>query len=291
VKILQTILGFFCVLLALAGIGLVVTGFGFAQVEANQSSFQIALPPLVPGQVLETTQEPTTDTTEETTQTTQTTQTSETSESSQEETDDLPAGKLSDWNLILVNRQHPLTNFDFPLETMSNGFELDKRVIPYWNKLYQAARDAGVPLTMVSAFRSAATQQALINENIQQNINNGMSEEQARAATMAVMQDPKTSEHTTGLAFDAVGTDYFNRTDPSQLLVEGFANDPSAKWLAANAQNFGFILRYPQSRTDITGINFEPWHFRYVGVEAAQYITKHHLTLEEYLELLRKAGR
>jgi len=283
VKILQTFMGFLWTFLALAGVVFVATGFGFESNQVSQTSFQIALPQMVAAQTPESTQEETTDSTEETTE--------QTSETSSDNADDLPAGHLSDWNLILVNREHPLTNFDFPLEKMSNGFELDKRVVPYWYKLSQAASAAGVPLTMVSAFRSVDTQQMLINQNIQQNINSGMSEEQARAATMQVMQDPKTSEHTTGLAFDAVGTDYFNRTDPSQLLVEGFANDPSAKWLAANAPDFGFILRYPQSRTDITGINFEPWHFRYVGVEAAQYITKHHLTLEEYLELLRKAGR
>ena len=84
------------------------------------------------------------------------------------------------------------------------------------------------------------------------------------------------SEHTTGLAFDIL-CDACPHSNP------GYENTPEAKWLVQNAHRFGFILRYPEGKQHITGVQFEPWHFRYVGVEAAEYIYAHSLCLEEFL--------
>ena len=288
-KILKTIVGYSCVFVALTGVVFLITGWGLPQIQEHETSFQIALPSVVQHVSASEPTRPTSESSETSQETTEET-TSQTTTSPPDESG-LPAGNPSDWNLVLINRQHPMTNFDVDLVTLPNGLQLDRRIVPYWDKLYEAAKQAGISLTMVSAFRSVATQQALIQQNIQQNINSGMNEEDARAATMRVMQDPKTSEHTSGLAFDVVGTDYFNRTPSDQLLTANFANDPSAKWLAENAARFGFILRYPQNRFDITGIDFEPWHFRFVGIPAAEYIKAHNITLEEYIEMLSKAGR
>lgn len=87
---------------------------------------------------------------------------------------------------------------------------------------------------------------------------------------------PGTSEHHTGLAFDIVASDYV-------VLDSSQATTRVQQWLMENCHNYGFILRYPEDKVNITGINYEPWHYRYVGVEAATYIMEHGICLEEYL--------
>lgn len=99
-----------------------------------------------------------------------------------------------------------------------------------------------------------------------------------RASAQAVTI-PGSSEHQIGLALDIVSDSY-------TLLEEGFADTDAGKWLADNSYRYGFILRYPKGKEDITGIEFEPWHFRYVGEPAATYIYQHNLTLEEFVQLL-----
>ena len=89
---------------------------------------------------------------------------------------------------------------------------------------------------------------------------------------------PGTSEHQTGLAVDIVDTSY-------QILDEGQENTPVQQWLMAHCAEYGFILRYPTDKSEITGVGYEPWHYRYVGVEAAREIMANGLCLEEYLAL------
>ena len=88
---------------------------------------------------------------------------------------------------------------------------------------------------------------------------------------------PNASEHQIGLALDIV-------TDTYVALNEGFAKTAAGKWLAENSCKYGFILRYPKGKEDITGIEYEPWHFRYVGAEVATLITEQGITLEEFWE-------
>ncbi|SJZ75404.1 D-alanyl-D-alanine carboxypeptidase [Pilibacter termitis] len=202
----------------------------------------------------------------------------------------LPNVKTSDWDLVLVNDTHKASEKAPELEKLSNGYELDKRVAPFWVKLNAAAEKAGHELQMVSAYRSPEEQEKIVQENIGLNMSENMSEEEAQEETMKVMTRPGYSEHNTGLALDVVGVDYYN-DHLDNLLVKEYAQDASAKWLALHVSEYGFILRYPQGAQSITGINFEPWHFRYVGVENAKYITEHHLTLEEYIELLKGVGK
>ncbi|MDR0922001.1 MAG: M15 family metallopeptidase [Lactobacillales bacterium] len=201
-----------------------------------------------------------------------------------------PEGKLSDWNLVLVNYQNKIKDENPPLEDLGNGYSVDKRIVKPYEELANAAEKAGFPLQMVSGFRSISEQEGLINENIAQNEAQGMTYEEAKEATMKLMTPPGYGEHNTGLAVDVVGSDYYNE-QIDDLLNEVYANDPSAKWLAENAPKYGFILRYPKGKEKITNIDFEPWHFRYVGVATAEYITQYQLTLEEYTKLLEKAGR
>ena len=103
-----------------------------------------------------------------------------------------------------------------------------------------------------------------------------MGYQEALAAASRISALPGTSEHETGLAFDIVALSYQN-------LDRGYADTPEAKWLAENAVDYGFILRYPEGKEEVTGIIWEPWHYRYVGVSIARDVTGAGITLEEYL--------
>ena len=116
----------------------------------------------------------------------------------------------------------------------------------------------------------------------------GKSEEEAIRLTRQYYTEPGHSEHHSGLAFDIITTEYQRDV---YSLTEQFAETDGYRWLIEHCAEYGFILRYPKEKTDITQINYEPWHYRYVGKEHAKYIMEHDLTLEEYIELLKEAGR
>ena len=140
------------------------------------------------------------------------------------------------------------------------------------------ARKEGLSLTLCSAYRSYKKQTTLFNNKVQKYMNQGLSKVEAEKKAKLSVAYPGTSEHHTGLAADIMAS-YYPTLDEKQ------AETPEAKWLMANCHKYGFILRYPNDKTHITGIIFEPWHYRYVGVEAATEIMEKGLTLEEYLEL------
>ena len=150
---------------------------------------------------------------------------------------------------------------------------------PALMEMLQACRDAGLVPYIGSAYRTHGDQVYLYNNKIQRLINEGYSEEEARKLAGTVVAVPGTSEHELGLAFDLVDNDYRN-------LDEAQENTAVQKWLMENSWRFGFILRYPSDKSEITGIIYEPWHYRYVGKQVAQEIYESGLCLEEYLESL-----
>lgn len=117
----------------------------------------------------------------------------------------------------------------------------------------------------------------LYNRQVSQWLNRGYSQAEAEAKAATVVARPGTSEHHVGLAADVLGSGYAS-------LEESFENTPAFAWLKAHCAEYGFILRYPKEKEDITGVIYEPWHYRYVGVEAATEIMRRGITLEEYLE-------
>lgn len=135
-------------------------------------------------------------------------------------------------------------------------------------KLFQAAKDAGLPLAGVSAYRSQQTQTALYNNYVQK-------EGEAKANVYSAK--PGFSEHQTGLAIDVTGS------NGKCAAQDCFGATKEAKWLADHAHEYGFIIRYPKGKESITGYQYEPWHLRYVGVDMAKDIVKQGLTLEEYV--------
>ncbi len=146
-------------------------------------------------------------------------------------------------------------------------------------EMLQACRDAGLTPYIGSAYRTHGDQIWLYNNKIQRLMAEGYSEAEANRLAGTVVAVPGTSEHELGLAFDLVDDSYRD-------LDEAQENTAVQKWLMANSWKYGFILRYPSSKSEITGIIYEPWHYRYVGKTAAKEIYDSGLCLEEYLESL-----
>ncbi len=194
----------------------------------------------------------------------------------------LPEEELdfSAWNLILLNPDNALPEgFEPDLKKFSfNGTSgyVDARTYDAFHAMFSAAKEDGITLTVRSAYRSVSTQTVNFNNKVQEYKNKGYSDEKAFATAATIIAVPGTSEHHTGLAMDIL-TPSYNR------LNEGFAQTDAAKWLFAHCAEYGFILRYPEDKTDITKIIYEPWHYRYVGVTAAKIITEEGICYEEFV--------
>jgi D-alanyl-D-alanine carboxypeptidase, putative len=191
-------------------------------------------------------------------------------------TSDLPKVSVDDWELILVNRSH-LQEESHPKLTQIDDIQVDSRIAENTRQFLAAARTIAPEETLISGYRSRAEQTELYEEALALAEEEGLSRQEAEQEVQKRIQLPGASEHQTGLAIDM--------SEP-EGQEDGVANK-----IAEIAPKYGFILRYPEGRSDITGVDFENWHYRYVGVESAQYMQKHHLVLEEYLALLKESAR
>lgn len=186
------------------------------------------------------------------------------------------------WYLRLVNAKNSLDKDNLPeINTVSvNGsdYMVDERIIDDLEEMLSDAQSAGRNPVVCSAYRSWDTQAMLFENKISRvTQSTGLTGEAAETEAATVVARPGTSEHQLGLAVDITASDYTN-------LDEGQMETEDQQWLMENCWKYGFILRYPVDKTDITGIIFEPWHYRYVGKQAAKEITEQGITLEEYLE-------
>lgn len=193
-------------------------------------------------------------------------------------TDNTPVDTPQDNELLmLVNPWNPLPeDWVTDLVTLSDGRKIDSRCYEALQEMMDACRAAGYSPFICSAYRTQETQQSLYDNKVQRLVSGGMSEEEAKAEAAKAVAIPGTSEHQLGLAVDIVDANM-------QELTEAQEDTETQKWLMANSWRYGFIHRYPNGKTDITGIIYEPWHYRYVGKEAAQDIFNRNITLEEYL--------
>ncbi len=183
-----------------------------------------------------------------------------------------------DWRLILVNKQNPVPDgFEVRLSGINDSMSADARIIGEIYAMMDAAEDDGVSLMICSAYRSYDRQKNLFNNKINKLMGQGMTYLEAYKVGSMNVTVPGTSEHHLGLALDILTGSYTEMDD-------GFGDTEAGKWLAANAPDYGFILRYPKGKEEITGIVYEPWHFRYVGRKYAKDITKRGVCLEEYLK-------
>lgn len=188
-----------------------------------------------------------------------------------------------DWKLILINKQHSIPDdYDFPkgnIKTLKGMLQCDARILDDYTDMLEAAEKDNVHLKPCSPYRDLERQQELFNQKMTYFMGLGVSYIEAFQLSSRTVTVPGASEHQLGLALDIV-------CDTHQRLTEDFADTEAGKWLAQNSYKYGFILRYPKEKEYITGIKYEPWHFRYVGIEAATVITERGLTLEEFWEEL-----
>lgn len=187
-------------------------------------------------------------------------------------TEDLP------WNLVLVNNTHPMKDGYVPeLTELEPGHSVDKRIVNAAKKMLSDAEEQGLHIEICSAYRSVKRQEQVFGESMKERVKDGMEYWDAYKETALNVAEPGTSEHALGLALDLISNEYSELDERQEETAE-------AKWLAENCHKYGFILRYPSEKTNITGIIYEPWHYRYVGEEYAAEIMELGITLEEYLQ-------
>ena len=188
----------------------------------------------------------------------------------------------SDWRMVLVNPNVKLPD-DYTVETetadAATGKELQTEAAEAYRQMAKAAEADGVSLMLCSGYRSVEYQQGLFDKKVEQCLSEGLSQEEAEIKAATIVAAPGHSEHNTGLAADIVTPDH-------QMLDTAFEQTPAFAWLSQHAAEYGFILRYPRDKTAITGIIYEPWHYRYVGVDNAAAILQSGGCLEEYLAKL-----
>lgn len=176
------------------------------------------------------------------------------------------------WMLMLVNRENPLPEgYEPQLVELDNGQQIDQRILEPLQQMFDDMRADGVYPIVAAGYRTQEKQQSIMDERIQEYLDQGYSQEDAVAEAESWVAIPGTSEHQLGLAVD-INADGINS-----------AGYEVYDWLAEHAADYGFIQRYPEDKIDITGISNEPWHYRYVGVEAARDMVDKNLCLEEYV--------
>ena len=176
------------------------------------------------------------------------------------------------WNLMLVNSRYRIPDdYSVELIRLSNGEQVDSRIYPDLQEMFDDARGAGYSLFVRAGYRSEEDQEDLMEDKIEAYRQEGYSQREAEHEAEKWVAKPGTSEHELGLAVDINAE---GQTDGNRLY----------QWLADHSWKYGFILRYPAEKEEITGIDYEPWHFRYVGKQAAKEMYEKDLCLEEYVQ-------
>ncbi|HEP1509026.1 TPA: D-alanyl-D-alanine carboxypeptidase family protein [Streptococcus pyogenes] len=190
----------------------------------------------------------------------------------------LPKVSVEDWELVLVNRDH-ITKEMSPELVDINGISVDKRIEQATSDFLAAAQAIDPQEHLISGYRSVAYQAELYQSYIKKEMANDptLTQEAAEALVQTYLQSPGASEHHTGLAIDMSTVDTLNASDPSV-----------SKAVQKIAPDYGFVLRFPEGKKTSTGVDYEDWHYRYVGKASARYMAQHNLTLEEYIAALKE---
>lgn len=185
----------------------------------------------------------------------------------------------SEWELICLNRNRRVSADTEKKISLSNvagtQSKMDSRAAQAYNRMYDAAASENIYLTPCSGYRSYSRQKYLFDEYVNEYLQQGKSREDAELLASNRRNPPGSSEHNIGICMDII----------CAATSANFQNTKEYAWLCENAADYGFILRYPEDKTSITGVKFEPWHWRYVGTENAAKIKASGLCLEEYLGL------
>lgn len=186
-------------------------------------------------------------------------------------------GKLDNsiipWNVVLVNYKNSIPEGFKISKAYINGYYVDARIAGELKTMIKAAKADGVNLRMTSAYRTIARQEYLYKNALNKYLKSGLSYEDALIQTELYHAYPGKSEHNLGLAIDFIY---------GSSLNDSFAYSAAGIWLKEHAHEYGFILRYEEDTTDITHIAYEPWHYRFVGVDVAKHIHSAGVCFEEY---------
>lgn len=192
--------------------------------------------------------------------------------------------------LLLVSKAHPLPAGYTPVLTTvpiryyinsKKDTHFNTRAAPYLTRMLDASQRNGTPLVISSGYRSGNYQKMNFQRKMESLLSSGLSEDAAQSMAADVVAPAGQSEHETGLAVDLVPPDWFKQHTE---LDASFDETPAFRWLVRHCADYGFILRYPKGKENLTGYIYEPWHYRFVGVEAAENIVRSGLCLEEYLQ-------
>ena len=178
---------------------------------------------------------------------------------------------INDYNLMLVNIDNPIGEYEPKLAEAYKNRMFDERAVDYLRQFIEDGRSEGIQIYLSSTYRSFSTQKMLYEKKVS---------EYGEEVAKTIVLPPGTSEHQTGLCADI--TDIYREFKTKKL-----ENTDTFKWLYKNCEKYGFILRYPKDKEDVTKVIYEPWHFRYVGVNAAKYIKENNLCLEEFIDLIK----
>ena len=187
------------------------------------------------------------------------------------------AGKIDTenlpWYLTLVNREYPVPeDWDIELTELRDDQRVDSRIYPDLQAMFDACRAEGLTPLVWSSYRTEADQRRILDDKIASFRDQGYGEESAREEALRWAIEPGYSEHQLGLSVDINSEDEALSASPDVYA-----------WMKEHCAEYGFILRYPEDKEEITGIAYEAWHFRYVGREAAEEIMTKGICLEEYL--------
>ena len=189
---------------------------------------------------------------------------------------EFPSITITEWQYVLINKDTPIKSYAPSVRQFgSDGPYVDKRMIDSLFSLVDAAKEAGFEPYISVGYRSYADQQQLFNEKASELSQNGVyTYEEAQQIAAEIVAKPGTSDHQTGLAVDILDKEY-------EVLDYSKMDSKFFDWLDANCAQFGFIKRYPSNKKSVTGWD-EPWHYRYVGKEVAEFIMKNGMCLEEF---------
>ncbi len=179
--------------------------------------------------------------------------------------------KSCDLNLLVINKNNAISDsYKFSLVEF-NGKPINSEIMSPLESMINDAKKDNINIYVSSGYRSVERQTVLYNRKVSYFLKKGLSKAQAEIEAAKIVAKPKTSEHHTGLAID------FNS------IKDSFCKTKEYAWLLKNSYKYGFILRYSKNKSAVTNITFEPWHFRYVGLEHAKYIMENGICLEEYI--------
>jgi D-alanyl-D-alanine carboxypeptidase len=195
-----------------------------------------------------------------------------------EETSVSSAFGINERNLVLVGPSNKLPDWYKPKLISAFGIQMDSDVVEPYTKMHAAAAKDGISLWISSAYRSDELQEKLFRQEVRQFSKSSADSSAAEACAEKAVARPGYSEHATGLALDLNG------------VKSDFDQTAAFRWLDRHAAEYGFILRYPKSKQAITKIEYEPWHYRFVGQKNAATIKKSDLCLEEYLTVRQKGS-